>query len=137
MSGIILQQDRGLTPPINPQPSPRRHQCSRRKGARAPEGVIYCGRPTVRGNPFRADRFGHAKSVKLYERWLHRTLSQRTLTRLGFNPVEINALIEWRNRLDRELPLLRGRNLSCWCAATTHWCHLRPLIAFVNRDDRA
>ena len=107
-------------------------QRSRKRGARTPEGVIYCGRPTVRGNPFRADRFGHARSVRLYRRWLMRALPIGELERLGFNQSEINGLIAWRNRLDQELPGLRGRDLQCWCPVNSRWCHADVLLETAN-----
>ena len=28
---------------------------------------IYCGRPTILGNPFRVESFGRSKAIKLYE----------------------------------------------------------------------
>ncbi|WP_370169768.1 DUF4326 domain-containing protein [Sphingobium abikonense] len=120
-------------PPINPQRKPRRHQRSRKRGARTPDGVIYCGRPTVRGNPFRAERFGHARSVRLYRQWIERRLTLRDLERLGFNQSEINALIDWRNRLDAELPDLHGRDLQCWCPLSTKHCHVEILLEVANR----
>lgn len=113
--------------------SPRRHQRSRKAGARTPEGVIYCGRPTIRGNPFRAERFGHARSVRLYRLWIERRLSIITLSRLGFHQTEINALVEWRNRLDAELPDLRGKDLQCWCPLTSRLCHVEILLEVANR----
>lgn len=112
--------------------SPRRHQRSRKRGATTPEGIIYCGRPTIRGNPFRADRFGHARSVRLYRRWLSRALTIGDLERLGFNQSEINGLVQWRNRLDRELPTLRGRDLQCWCPLSSRWCHVDALLEAAN-----
>ncbi|WP_084625422.1 DUF4326 domain-containing protein [Sphingobium sp. C100] len=119
--------------PINSQRKPRRHQRSRKRGARTPEGVIYCGRPTIRGNPFRADCFGHVRSVRLYRRWIERKLTLPDLERLGFNQPEINALVDWRNRLDAELPRLRGHDLQCWCPLTTKYCHVEVLLEAANR----
>jgi hypothetical protein len=94
--------------------------------------VIYCGRPTIRANPFRADRFGHAQSVRLYRRWVNRDLPIGELERLGFNHSEINRLIEWRNRLDQELPRLRGQDLQCWCPLNSRWCHVDTLLEAAN-----
>lgn len=128
-------EDRGshAAPPINRSARPRRHQRSRKRGVPSPAGVLYCGRPTDRGNPFRAERFGHARSVKLYRRWIERTLTINDLIRLGFDLTEIDGLIRWRNRLDRELPTLRGRDLQCWCPLSSKWCHVDILLEAANR----
>ncbi|WP_440512759.1 DUF4326 domain-containing protein [Sphingopyxis terrae] len=124
---------RGVAPPVNAG-LPRRHQRSRRKGARTPEGVIYCGRPTIRGNPFHSKRVGgHARSVGLYKAWLERRLGALTLGRLGYCPNEIDALFRLRHRLEAELPRLVGADLQCWCPLTSRWCHVDVLIAHVRR----
>lgn len=68
-------QDRGGTAPsITPARTPQRLQRSRKRGHRTPPGVIYVGRPTVFNNPFDGKRFGHARSVLLYRRWIARDL---------------------------------------------------------------
>lgn len=111
---------------------PRRHQRSRRKGDRTPEGVIYCGRPTVRGNPFNSRRFGHARSVKLYRLWIEGRLGVLRLEQLGFCAAEIDALIRWRRRMLAEIPRLRGHVLQCWCALSSPWCHVDVIIEKAN-----
>jgi hypothetical protein len=126
--------DRGACGPSISRPEkPRRHQRSRKPGARTPDGVLYCGRPGDRGNPFRADRFGHARSVRLYRQWIERRLTLGDLERLGFSQSEINALAQWRNRLDAQLPALRGRDLQCWCPLTSAHCHVDVLLEVANR----
>lgn len=106
---------------------------SRRKGWRQPEGVIYCGRPTLRGNPFDWRRFGIARAVRLYAQWLDGRLGPIRLHFLGFSEAEIDALIRWRRRLLAELPGLRGRTLSCWCPTNARFCHvLHVLLPRVN-----
>jgi hypothetical protein len=122
---------RGFTPAVNAGTAPRRHQRSRRKGVRTPDGVIYVGRPTVYGNPFNFKRFGHARSVALYRCWIERRIGALSLGRLGFGPHEIDALFRWRHRLDAELPRLVGADLQCWCPVTSRWCHADVLIAHV------
>ncbi|ODU36609.1 MAG: hypothetical protein ABS88_00010 [Sphingopyxis sp. SCN 67-31] len=124
---------RGYTPAVNAG-LPRRHQRSRRKGTRTPQGVLYCGRPTIRGNPFNWKRVGgHARSVGLYDAWLHRRLGALTLGRIGYCPAEIDALFRWRHKLEAHLPQLVGVDLQCWCPLTSRWCHVDPLIAYVAR----
>jgi hypothetical protein len=103
---------------------PRYVRRSRKKGYRAPPGVIYCGRPTVRGNPFDWRRFGIARSVRLYEQWFDGKLGPIRLHYLGFSDAEIDALIRWRRRLLEELPRLRGHDLSCWCTENAPFCHV-------------
>jgi Domain of unknown function (DUF4326) len=112
---------------------PRRHQRSRKKGSRTPDGVIYCGRPTIRGNPFDWRRFGLAYSVRLFRDWLDGRLSDLRIERLGFCPAEIEALHRRRERLLAEIGRLRGRDLQCWCPLSSRWCHIDILIERANR----
>lgn len=114
------------------RPLPRRLQRSRRKGAKTPLGVRYCGRPTIFGNPFRLDRFGHARSVALHRRWFDGRLGDLTLERLGFGPAEIDALHRLRLHVHAALHQLRGRDLQCWCPVNSRWCHVDTLIARAN-----
>ncbi|MBP6029792.1 MAG: DUF4326 domain-containing protein [Sphingobium sp.] len=139
MSTAHLPSDRGgYTPSITPAPSltgapkPQRHQRSRKRGYRTPPGVIYVGRPTVYGNPFDARRFGHARSVLLYRRWIACELGALQLEALGFCPSEIDGLTRWRARLETRLPQLAGRDLQCWCPATSRWCHADALLSVAN-----
>lgn len=125
-----ILDDGGHAPVINAE-LPRRHQRSRRKGIRTPDGLIYVGRPTVYGNPFNFKRFGHARSVGLYRCWIERRLGALSLGKLGFCPSEIDALLRWRHRLEQALPRLVGADLQCWCPATSRWCHADVLISHV------
>lgn len=111
---------------------PKRLQRSRRKGATTPLGVIYVGRPTPFGNPFHLDRFKHAQSVKLYTQWAEGRMSDLQLERLGFNPVEIDALHRFRARLIANMPRLRGHDLQCWCPVSSRWCHANVLLRLAN-----
>ena len=111
---------------------PRRLQRSRRPGYRTPEGAIYCGRPTVLGNPFMVQRFGQARSVKLHRRWLLGDLPHPCLLGLGFDEVEIEALRRLRQRAIERLPTLTARDLVCWCSLAQRWCHAETLLEFAN-----
>lgn len=126
-------EDRGACcPSITPAPSPRRITRPRKRGYRTPPGVVYVGRPTIWANPFRAERFGHARSCRLYRRWLTHELGAMSLEALGFSPHEIDALGRWRRSLLRAIPKLAGRTLQCWCPVTSKWCHADILLAFAN-----
>lgn len=74
---------------------PRRHQRSRRRGARLLAEVRFCGRPGPFGNPFLVSEHGPDGAVALYWAWLA-------------EPAQA-PLVE---HVRREL---RGRDLACWC----------------------
>lgn len=106
----------------------QRVQRSRRKGAPAPDGSVYVGRPTIWGNPFQARGYGHAKSVILHKSWLAGQIGALTLERMGFSPAEIDALSRLRERVLTNLHRLAGRNLACWCPLSSEWCHAETLL---------
>ena len=115
---------------------PRRLQRSRRRGSRTPEGAVYVGRPTLFGNPFTSERFGHARATRLHRDWLTGRISALTLEQLGFCPAEVDELLRLRARVRRGLPRLRGRNLVCWCPLTSSWCHANTLLHLANLPER-
>ena len=104
---------------------------SRKKGYRMPANAAYVGRPTLYGNPFTMDRFGHAKSVILHRAWLNGELGDLTLERMRFCPNQIEALHRLRERVLRNLHTLAGKNLACWCPQTSDWCHATTLLHLV------
>jgi hypothetical protein len=114
---------------------PRRLQRPRRRGLdrRAPEGAVYVGRPSIFANPFRSERFGHVRGIKLHRRWLAFQLGALTLEQLGFTPHEIDALDRWRSRLVNRLPAITGCDLQCWCPLTSKWCHADTLLLAANK----
>ena len=112
-------------------PPGRRHQRSRKKGRRTPEGVIYAGRPTPLGNPFATERFGHRRAVRLHRLWLTGCLGALSLEKLGFSPAEIDALFRLRVRVLERLKQLRGVDLQCWCPLTAP-CHVDTLLELAN-----
>jgi hypothetical protein len=118
-------------PPGQGEPCARRHQRSRKKGARTPDGVVYAGRPTLLGNPFMVARFGHRRAVRLHRLWLTGCLGALSLEKLGFCPVEIDALFRLRARVLDRLRQLRGIDLQCWCPLTGP-CHVDMLLAVAN-----
>lgn len=71
---------------------------------------IYCGRPSVWGNPFEIGKNGTREEViEMYRVWL--------LT----NPALMSRIEE-----------LRGKILGCWCAPLP--CHCDILAGLANRD---
>lgn len=115
---------------------PRRLQRPRRPGVdrRPPEGAVYVGRPTLWTNPFRSERFGHARAIALHGRWLGGELTPRQLRALGFGQHEIAALYRLRARVLLRIHRLRGLDLQCWCPVRSRWCHADTLLRLANAD---
>ena len=101
--------------------SPRRHQRSRKKGSRLPDGVVCVTRPGKWGNPFEtAGEF--------------RSLLEAILGISGqseFHAVNLQQFAQV-NAIARNLHELRGRDLACWCGLD-HECHADVLIELANR----
>lgn len=101
---------------------PRRVQFRRNAGWRKPEGVVYVGRPSIWGNPWRVGGKAHgaldpATAVAHYRAAL---LNGELHDRQG------------RALLDR-LGELRGKDLGCWCDLDKP-CHADVLLDAANRD---
>lgn len=107
------------------QIAPGRVQRQRTTGWRMPEGVVYVGRPTRWGNPFRvgedyqivlrdgSQRAGHvddaARAVDLFAEYIEA------------NPDLVPIVREH----------LAGRDLACWCPVGQP-CHADVLLAVAN-----
>jgi hypothetical protein len=113
-----------------------RVQRRRTAGWRMPENTVYVGRPSRWGNPWTvkdALAVGYTNEarirvwcVELFREWVGR--DQRSLTvMLGGG----EALL---TRLEAGLPLLRGKNLCCWCALDQP-CHADVLLELANADE--
>lgn len=89
--------------------TPTRIQRRRSAGWRAPEGVVYVGRPTRWGNPFDWQRHGHEGAVALFRRHL-----------LGSDALMATVKRE-----------LRGKDLMCWCPPDKP-CHADVLLEVAN-----
>ena len=89
--------------------NPVRIQRKRAKGWRMPSDVVYVGRPTKWGSPFRVGREAEdlADSLQLYRQFLE---GLETLIR-------------------REL---RGKSLACWCPLDRE-CHADILLEVANQ----
>lgn len=114
-----------------PRP-PRRLRKVRRRGQSVKLPGWYVGRPSLFANPFRPERFGHARSVEIHRAWLEGRLSALGLGRLGFCPGEVDALLRLRARVRRNLDRIRGLDLICWCPVTSRWCHADTLLRMAN-----
>jgi len=117
-------------PPL--QRPPRRLRKVRRGGVAVKLPGWYVGRPSLFANPFRPERFGHARSVELHRGWIEGRLSALGLGRLGFCPAEVDALLRLRARVRAALPHLAGLDLICWCPVTSRWCHADTLLRLAN-----
>lgn len=96
-------------PTVRNLPGPARVQRQRRAGWRMPPGVVYVGRPTRWGNPWRVEDLGAVEAVARYRADLLADPDRVAVVR-------------------REL---RGRDLVCWCRLDA-FCHADVLLAVAN-----
>ena len=87
-----------------------RHQRSRKKGSRLPEGVVVVTRPTKWGNPYPLS-LGREEAIRLYRNDL-------LAGRLTVNVEDVR----------REL---MGRDLACYCPLDVA-CHADVLLEIAN-----
>lgn len=92
----------------------------RTAGWRKPDGVVYVGRPTMWGNPYRVGGRAHgaldpATAVAHYREAL---LAGELRSKDG------GALVD-------ALPTLRGKDLACWCDLGKP-CHADVLLELAN-----
>jgi Domain of unknown function (DUF4326) len=93
--------------------TPKRIQRKRTKGWKMPEGVVYVGRPTKWGNPFRlSDQHSTGEIVRQYREWLSLSLPGEQLKN--------DSVVE-----------LRGKDLACWCPVDQP-CHADVLLEIAN-----
>lgn len=117
-----------------------RVQRSRRK--KNPADVVYCGRPTVFGNPYKmadAVEAGYASGddeeaarricVRAYLEWL--ALSPAALEAIDGFVLHGDEWAEKRRRILSAVPSLRGKRLSCWCPLD-RLCHVDVLLWLAN-----
>lgn len=100
---------------------PVRIQRKRTRGWRMPEGVVYVGRPSKWGNPFRVDEWRSAKQAMQ---------DFRTYVQYRLN-----------SSLGYPLEALRGKDLACWCRledadGVRIPCHADVLLELANETDR-
>ena len=108
---------------------PIRHQRSRQKGARLPDGVVCVTRPGKWGNPFAtAGEFrallesllgvGEPDANCVNVEQFARSVTSEQLDRM--------------HTMARHLHKLRGKDLACWCGLNEE-CHGDVLIELANR----
>lgn len=103
-----------------------------------PEGAVYVGRPTRWGNPYsvlKRDRRWYVLDLRgeVYW-WQERVVSSH----LGVDEARADAVRRYRRwllgsqtRVEDLVPLLRGRDLACWCPLTEP-CHADVLLETAN-----
>lgn len=102
--------------------TPTRMQLRRVKGWRKPEGVVYVGRPSRWGNPFKVGLFGDAAAcVAEYRSHLEAAI--------GGDNQRSSA---WFHHIAANLTMLRGKDLACWCPLDQA-CHADVLLEVANR----
>jgi hypothetical protein len=113
--------------------TPRRIQLSRKKGYRKPEGAIVVSRPGKWGNPFTVQGAidagyadtpaeGRAVAAAAFRDWLHG------------DTWAAGQSEEWeakRLRFVRDLHLLAGTDLACWCPIGAP-CHADALLEIAS-----
>lgn len=95
---------------------PTRIQRKRTKGWKMPENTVSVGRPSIRGNKYRAGVDGDATEcvAKFRADWSYGL--SHPLGKLALAPT---------------LTKLRGKNLACWCALDQP-CHADVLLELAN-----
>lgn len=91
---------------------PTRIQRKRTKDWKMPSNTLYCGRPTMWGNPY--------SNVTLYRKWLLGNIDNHKQKR--------------DNVYKNIVSLLKYDYLACWCPLTKE-CHVDILIYLLNNID--
>ena len=95
-----------------------------RKGMRLGPNIVYVGRPSRWGNPFRVGQFtgyDNIDAVHDFEKWLKRDLGIRSAENVYGKPPTRQAIRKH----------LRGKHLACWCKPT-EICHADTLLRIAN-----
>lgn len=99
---------------------PKRIQRSRAAGWRMPEGAVYVGRPTKRGNPFKVGDSVRATPDGPVAVCFSARDAVDTYRALVYRP-EMSA---FRAEVVSEL---RGKDLACWCGLCPEHADGKPL----------
>ncbi len=117
---------------------PVRIQRQRTKGWRAPSAAIYCGRPTMYGNPFSVSIFGREVAVRAYRHLFDTTFKPSLFRELDREKYELlySITMRWKKRYGSTMLAmarkeLRGKDLMCWCGLSEA-CHVDVLLEISN-----
>ncbi|MGW4581851.1 DUF4326 domain-containing protein [Rhodococcus aetherivorans] len=103
-----------------------------------PEGVVYVGRPTIWGNPYRVETVGQTTHHVMRDSWVCSTHHSRSKAEARGDAVRrLRHLIEhdrdpWG--VDRIRTELAGKDLACWCPLDQP-CHADVLLEIANAAD--
>lgn len=114
---------------------PVRVQLKRTKGWRMPENTVKVDRTTRWGNPFTLDFASRETSLLMYRELVTGFFNPSHLKHLSdddFNTVYNRKQRFWhRNGAHPYWPLIRGKNLACWCKLD-EVCHADILLELAN-----
>jgi hypothetical protein len=114
---------------------PIRIQLSRKKGWRKPDNTVVVSRPSRWGNPFAI-----AKERGLW--WVLDTISLEDWSFQTEAEARRDAVHRFRRWLYTQrrsanlVPMLRGKNLACWCPLDKP-CHADVLLELANKEGGA
>jgi hypothetical protein len=86
----------------------------RTKGWRKPENVVYVGRPTRWGNPYRVEELGRPEAMRRFRK----LLADKARGAKTEFPVP-------------DVAELKGKDLACWCRPDQE-CHADILLEIAN-----
>ena len=101
-----------------------------------PEGAVYVGRPSIYGNPYRAEHWGAELCVAIYRETIQGCWNPNYIQHLEVEEssaiygIHCEYLRTTRRRI--YLPDLRGKDLACWCPVGAP-CHGDVLLELANR----
>ena len=122
---------------------PKRIQRKRTKGWRLPDGAICTTRPGRFGNPYTAKEFGLSLSLQLFRNSIHGNWNPAIILDSGKVSTAYTLHCEFVGRftsstpLESAQPVLRGKDLACFCAlpesGQPDLCHAAIWIEEVNQ----
>lgn len=95
---------------------------NKRDFKRMGRNIVYIGRPSILGNPYKLSKFGREESIRLYEIWLRAKITDGKVVKK-----EIDRLA----RIARKGDLF----LACWCYPKR--CHgdvIKRIIEEINEE---
>jgi hypothetical protein len=130
-----------MTPPIEPQPGPKRIQRSRTKGWKMPEGAVYVGCGTDFGNPYPISKGRSTWQGVTTDIWQVGTCNGHAMwfrdSKSGAAELSVRAFRAYcppRSALaEAARRVLRGKDLACWCKLDEP-CHADVLLELANAE---